>query len=136
MNLWLALGALAALVLIVVAIGTRRPRRAEDELAQPTTKSPSVDASSSLAHAAGVLPVLRSIKARRQTGTLQLTAGGYTASLYFLFGHLFHATSGALTGEPALQECLGWTDFRYAFDSKGPLPTEETIQRPTDEIVA
>ena len=136
MNIWLVVGGLGVLLMLVVLIGTRRPRRIEDELARPTTKSPSVDGPSSLVQAAGLLAVLRSIKARRQSGTLQVTASDRTASVYFLFGHLFHATSGALTGEPALQECLSWTDFRITFDSKAKLPTEETIERPTDEVLA
>jgi len=136
LNIWLVVGGLGVLLLLVVLIGTRRPRRIEDELAQPTTKSRSVDVSSSLVQAAGLLPVLRSLKARRQSGTLHVTASDRTASVYFLFGHLFHATSGALTGEPALQECLSWTDFSYTFDSKAKLPTDETIERPTDEILA
>jgi hypothetical protein len=64
-----------------------------------------------------------------------VTAGDRTGSLYFLFGHLFHATSGALTGERALQECLTWQDFRYTFDKTAQLPTEETIERPIDQIL-
>ena len=72
----------------------------------------------------------------RETGTLQVTAGERSASVYFLFGHLFHVTSGTLTGEPALQECLTWQDFRYTFDKTAKLPTEESIERPTNEILA
>jgi hypothetical protein len=89
MNIWVALGAVAALVLIVVLVGTRRPRRAEDELAQPIQQAAPLNAQSSL---------------------------------------------GALTGEPALQECLTWQDFRYTFDKTAPLPKEESIERPMNEI--
>jgi hypothetical protein len=134
-NIWLILGALAALVLIVVLLGTRRPRRAEDELAQPASQpvrtgplgSPASD---------GLKPLLRKMQIGRETGTLQVTAGERTASLYFLFGHLFHVTTGGMTGEAALQECVTWPDFRYTFDKTAKLPTEETIARPTDEILA
>ena len=65
-----------------------------------------------------------------------MITGGYTGSLYFLFGHLFHAICGTATGEAALQELLGWHDVQYTFDTKSPLPTEETIERPLDQILA
>jgi hypothetical protein len=135
LNIWLVAGGVAVLLLVLVIIGTRRPRRAEDELGQPKARTARVGAPSSL-DPAGLKAVLRSIQTGRETGTLQLTAGDRTGSLYFLFGHLFHATSGALTGEPALQECLTWLDFRYTFDKTAQLPTEETIARPLDEILA
>jgi len=136
LNIWLVIGGIGILVLVVVLVGTRRPRRAEDELAQPAPKSAPIDVSGTIAQLAGLKPLLRSIQTGRLTGTLRLTAGDLTASLYFLFGHLFHVTCGALTGEPALQGCLSWSNFSYTFDSKAPLPTEETIERTMDEIVA
>jgi Domain of unknown function (DUF4388) len=77
-----------------------------------------------------------SAKDDRRTGTLQLTAGSQTGSLYFLFGHLFHVATGTLTGEPALAECLTWHDIHYTFDATAKMPTEETITRPLDEILA
>ena len=79
---------------------------------------------------------LLSAKGERRTGTLLLTTGGATCSLYFLFGHVFHVASDALTGEPALQECLSWQHMQYTFDAKAKLPTEETIARPVDQILA
>ncbi len=136
MNSWLAVGAVVVLLLVVVLIGTRRPRRAEDELKQPKPQpQPApIDTPSSLDQA-DLMELLRSIKAGRETGTLQLTAGDRAGSLYFLFGHLFHATSGSLTGEPALHECLAWQDVHFTFDKTSTLPTEETILRPIDQIL-
>jgi hypothetical protein len=125
----------AILVLVVVVIGTQRPRRAEDDLAQPAPQPARTDAPSH-PDEGGLKVLLRSIQAGRETGTLQLTAGERTGSLYFLFGHLFHVTSGTLTGEHALQECLTWQDFRYTFDKTAQLPTVQTIERPIDEILA
>ena len=122
-------------MLVVVLIGTRRPRRAEDELAQPPRHAARLDLSSS-PDRGGLKALLRSMQKARETGTLQVTAGERSASVYFLFGHLFHVTSGTLTGEPALQECLTWQDFRYTFDKTAKLPTEESIERPTNEILA
>jgi hypothetical protein len=133
-NIWVVLGAVAAVVLVVVLIGTRRPRRAEDELAQPIQQAAPLNGQSSLGQG-GLKALLLSMKTARETGTLQVTAGERSASLYFLFGHLFHATSGTLTGEPALQECLTWQDFGYSFDKTAKLPTEESIERPMNEIL-
>lgn len=135
MNIWVILGVVAALALVVVLIGTRRPRRAEDELAQPTQHAARLDLSSSLDQGR-LKALLRSMQRARESGTLQVTAGERSASLYFLFGHLYHVASGTLTGEPALHECLTWQDFSYTFDKTAKLPTEESIQRPTDEILA
>lgn len=136
MNIWLAVGVVVALGLIAfVVFGTQRPRSAEDELSQPKPRVARIDTPGSL-NPAGVRDLLQSIQAERKTGTLQLTAGGRTSSLYFLFGHLFHAASDTLTGEPALLECLAWQDVHYTFDKTAQLPTAETIQRPVDQIVA
>jgi len=135
LNIWVILGVVAALVLVVVMIGTRRPRRAEDELAQPTQQAARLDLSSSVDHG-GLKGLLRSMQTAREMGALQVTAGERSASLYFLFGHLFHVTSGTLTGEPALQDCLRWPDFSYTFDKTAKLPTEESIERTMNEILA
>jgi len=104
-------------------------------LAQPTPQPARTNASTPVDQG-GLKALLRSIQTGRETGTLQVTAGDRTGSLYFLFRHLFQATTGALRGEPALQECLTWLGFRYTFDKTAQLPTEQTIARPIDEIVA
>ena len=140
MNIWLVLGAVAALVLVVVLVGTPRPRRAEDELGQPSVRVAGIDPAridiSSLDTRLELKLLLRTIARTRETGTLQLSAADRTGSLYFLFGHLFHAATGALTGEPAVQEMLSWPLATPSFDKTAPLPKEETIQRPIDQIVA
>lgn len=134
--MWLAVGGVVALVLIVaVVVGVRRPRHAEDELAQPKSRPIRTETPGAL-NQASVRDLLQSIHTERETGTLQLTAGGRTASLYFLFGHLFHAVSDTVTGEAVVRNCLDWRDVQSTFDRKSPLPTEETIERSTDEILA
>jgi hypothetical protein len=136
-TIWAVIGVVAALVLLAgVVIGIRRPRYAEDELGQPKPRTAPIDAHDSADLLALLKLVLQSIVARRETGTLQLTAGGRTGSMYFLFGHLFHAATDALSGEPAVHEMLTWQDVRYTFDTKATLPTEETIERPLDQILA
>jgi hypothetical protein len=135
-TVWFAAGVVIALVLIaVVVLGTRRPRHAEDELGVPSGQPESKAAPGSF-DSSSLRKWLLSAMAQRRTGTLQLTAGGQTCSIYFLFGHLFHVASDTLTGEPALQECLSWQAMQYTFDPKAKLPTEETIERPVDQILA
>jgi len=135
-SVWVVLAAVAGLVLIAAAVvGIRRPRHAEQELGQPQHQPVHTETPGS-ASQAPLTVFLRSIQPQRATGTLRVTTGGYTGSLYFLFGHLFHAVCGTATGEAALQELLGWHDVQYTFDTKSPLPTEETIERPLDQILA
>jgi hypothetical protein len=135
-NIWLAVGAVVALVLIAaVIIGTRRPRHAEDGLGRPTQKPAGTGTPNSF-DSASLRAWLLSAKAQRRTGTLPVTAGSRTCSLYFLFGHLFHAAGDTLTGEAAVNECLTWQDVHYTFDTKAKLPTEETIARTMDQILA
>jgi hypothetical protein len=131
-NPWIVVVMFLFLVLVAgLAKAIQRPRHAEDELRQQAaTVTPRPLDSASLR------ACLLSAQAQRRTGTLQVTAGGRTCSLYFLFGHLFHVASDTLTGEPALQECLTWQDIHYTFDPKATLPTEETIERPIDQILA
>jgi hypothetical protein len=125
MSIWLVIGGVAVVALVaLVVFGSRRPRRAEDELDHATPSQPSVTA------------LLGSMHAGRKTGVLQLTAADQHCSLYFLFGHLFHAASDTLTGEPALRQCLTWQDVRYTFDDQAPLPKVETITRPIEQILA
>ena len=135
MNIWLALAVIAGVLLMAgVVMGVRRPRHAEDELSQPAQAPAHIEMPGS-ASQAPLNVFLRSIQTQRATGTVQVTTGGYTGSLYFLFGHPFHAVCGTATGEAALQEMLGWHDVQYTFDTKSPLPTEETIERPIDQIL-
>jgi hypothetical protein len=135
-NIWLGVGAVIVLVLIAVfVVQSRRPHSAEVELGQPKIRPARVGSPGSL-DPSSLRDWLLSAKDERRTGTLQLTAGSQTCSLYFLFGHLFHVATGTLTGEPALQECLTWQDIHYTFDATAKMPTEETIERPIDQILA
>lgn len=135
MNIWLAFAVIAGVLLIAgVVIGVRRPRHAEDELSQPVHPPADTEMPGS-ANQAPLNVFLRSIQTQRATGTVQVITGGYTGSLYVLFGHLLHAVCGTATGEAAVQEILGWHDVQYTFDTKSPLPTEETIERPIDQIL-
>jgi hypothetical protein len=135
-SIWLGVGAVIVVVLIAVfLVQGRRPHSAEVELGQPKSRPARVGSPGSL-DPSSLRDWLLSAKDDRRTGTLQLTAGSQTGSLYFLFGHLFHVATGTLTGEPALQECLTWQDIHYTFDATAKMPTEETIERPMDQILA
>jgi len=76
------------------------------------------------------------MQAQRATGTLQVRNGGEAFSLFFLFGHLFHAYGDGSQGEEAVFAPLGWQQGDYSFDPKSKLPTEETITAPTADILA
>jgi len=84
-SIWLGVGVVIALVLIaVVVVEGRRPHSAEDELGQPA-RIPARAGTPGSIDAASLRDWLPSAKGERRTGTLQLTAGGRTSSLYFLF---------------------------------------------------
>ncbi len=76
------------------------------------------------------------MQAQRATGTLQVRNGGEAFSLFFLFGHLFHAYGNGSQGEDAVFQPLTWRQGDYSFDPKSKLPTEETITAPTADILA
>jgi len=83
-----------------------------------------------------LLTLLQSKQAQRATGTLQVRNGGEAFSLFFLFGHLFHAYGNGSQGEEAVFTPLAWQQGDYTFDPKSKLPTEETITAPTADILA
>jgi hypothetical protein len=80
--------------------------------------------------------ILETIQKDRATGTLHLTSPSGTATLYFLFGHLFHAADADRVGEPVVHESLDWTEGDFTFDSKAKLPAEESIKVSTAELLA
>jgi len=78
-----------------------------------------------------------SVQKDRATGTLHLRSSDGEATLYFLFGHLFHATdASAEQGEPVVHRALGWSTGDFTFDAKAKLPAEETIKVSTTELLA
>ncbi|SRR6266849_5371520 len=144
MNTWILVAAAVGLCLIVVVlIGTRRPRTIQAELDRPqrpaparqTPATPELNPSGSLAQTS-VRTLLLTMQSSRATGTLTLTRDDEICSLYVLFGHLFHATCGGVEGEQAVQVALSWADGSYAFDPRATLPTAETVTRPTAQVVA
>jgi hypothetical protein len=133
MPLWLiALVVIAIVVALVLVVGVRRPRSIEDEL-QQSPPAPPVGAAPSAQAPLAQAPLATTIGElirNRATGKLEVTSGDHSCSLYFLFGHLFHAESGGLKGDDALQVALAWPHATTMFDSKAHLPSQETILRP------
>jgi len=84
----------------------------------------------------GLATLLQSMQAERATGTLTIDNGGDNCSLYFLFGHLFHASGPGGQGEEVVIDALAWEDGSYQFDPRAKLPAEETIKASPAELIA
>jgi hypothetical protein len=80
--------------------------------------------------------ILGNIQKDRATGTLRLNSPSGNATLYFLFGHLFHAADADRVGEAVVHSTLGWTEGDFSFDSKAKLPAEESIKVSTAELLS
>lgn len=79
---------------------------------------------------------MESAQGERSTGTLTLRNGnGQSTSLYFLFGHLFHAQGEGKAGDDAVVNALQWTRGDFDFDAKGKLPADETVKAGIPELV-
>jgi hypothetical protein len=85
---------------------------------------------------ASLATLLETMQAERATGTLAVTHSEQTCSLYFLFGHLFHAAGDLGQGEEAVVTALAWNDGQFTFDPRAKLPAEETIKSATGDLLA
>ena len=80
--------------------------------------------------------LLEAAQGERSTGTLTVRNGsGKSASLYFLFGHLFHAQSDGVAGDDAVVSALTWGKGEFEFDPKAKLPSDETVKAGIPELV-
>src|ERR1700675_1210525 len=80
--------------------------------------------------------LLEAAQGERSTGTLTVRNGnGQSASLYFLFGHLFHAQSDGKAGDDAVVNALHWTKGDFEFDAKAKLPADESVKAGIPELV-
>ena len=83
-----------------------------------------------------VRSLLEAAQAERATGTLTLRQNGASATtLYFLFGHLFHATGDGAAGDDAVVTALAWGDGDFDFDAKAKLPADETVRSSIPELI-
>ncbi len=80
--------------------------------------------------------LLESAQGERSTGTLIVRNGnGQSTSLYFLFGHLFHAQGDGRSGDEAVVNALHWSRGEFEFDAKAKLPADETVKAGIPELV-
>jgi len=80
--------------------------------------------------------LLESAQGERSTGTLTVRNGnGQSTSLYFLFGHLFHAQGDGKSGDDAVVSALHWTKGDFEFDAKAKLPADETVKAGIPDLV-
>jgi len=80
--------------------------------------------------------LLESAQGERSTGTLIVRNGnGQSTSLYFLFGHLFHAQGDGRSGDDAVVNVLNWSRGDFEFDAKAKLPADETVKAGIPELV-
>jgi hypothetical protein len=80
--------------------------------------------------------LLESAQGERSTGTLTLRNGnGESTSLYFLFGHLFHAQGAGKAGDDVVVSALHWERGDFEFDAKAKLPADETVKAGIPELV-
>lgn len=80
--------------------------------------------------------LLESAQGERSTGTLIVRNGnGQSTSLYFLFGHLFHAQGDGRSGDDAVVNALHWSKGDFEFDAKAKLPADETVKGGIPELV-
>ena len=80
--------------------------------------------------------LLEGAQSERATGTLTVRNGDQAYTLYFLFGHLFHATGEGATGDEAVLGALGQPEGDFAFDAKAKLPADETVKSTIAELVS
>jgi uncharacterized protein DUF4388 len=81
--------------------------------------------------------LLESAQAERATGTLSVRTNGShdSTTLYFLFGHLFHATGEGTYGDDAVMSALGWSAGDFDFDARAKLPADETVKSSIPELI-
>jgi outer membrane biosynthesis protein TonB len=83
-----------------------------------------------------VRSLLEAAQAERATGTLTLRQNGAGATtLYFLFGHLFHAVGEGAAGDDAVVSALAWAEGDFDFDAKAKLPADETVRSSIPELI-
>src|SRR6266536_4302987 len=69
-----------------------------------------------------------------RTLTLRQNGAGAT-TLYFLFGHLFHAVGEGAAGDDAVVSALAWAEGDFDFDAKAKLPADETVRSSIPELI-
>ncbi|MGH7867814.1 MAG: DUF4388 domain-containing protein, partial [Candidatus Dormibacteraceae bacterium] len=81
--------------------------------------------------------LLESAQSERSTGTLAVRGNDSQAptSLYFLFGHLFHATGEGTAGDDTVIFALSLSSGDFDFDPRAKLPADETVKLSIPELI-
>jgi hypothetical protein len=80
--------------------------------------------------------LLEVAQTERATGTLTLRQNGArSTTLYFLFGHLFHAMGDPGSGDDVVLHALDWSAGEFDFDAKAKLPADETVRSSIPELL-
>src|SRR5579859_4164458 len=120
-------------ILISISILTFFPRR-KNEFRANSGEDP-LQSQGTLAETS-LKSLLEAAQGERSTGTLTVRNGsGKSASLYFLFGHLFHAQSDGMAGDDAVVSALTWSGGQFEFDPKAKLPSDETVKAAIPDLV-
>jgi hypothetical protein len=82
----------------------------------------------------GVLDVIKSITANRESGRLEIDASGTPGTFLFNEGKLVHASLGSLKGFPAVNAAVALRDVQFIFDHVAPASHVSTIS-PSERIV-
>ncbi|MBO0686086.1 MAG: DUF4388 domain-containing protein, partial [Candidatus Dormibacteraeota bacterium] len=81
--------------------------------------------------------MLESAQAERATGTLTLRHNGeQPTTLYFLFGHLFHAIGDGGAGDDVVVKALSWNSGEFDFDAKAKLPADESVKAQISDLLS
>ena len=82
----------------------------------------------------GILGVINSITANRESGRLEIDACGTPGTFLFNEGKLVHASLGSLKGFPAINAAVALRDVQFIFDHVAPASHVSTIS-PNERVV-
>ena len=82
----------------------------------------------------GILEVIKSITANRESGRLEIDASGTPGTFLFSEGKLVHASLGTLKGFPAVNAAVALRDVHFSFDHVAPASHSSTIT-PNERVV-
>jgi len=82
----------------------------------------------------GIIDVIKSITANRESGRLEIDACGTPGMFLFNEGKLVHASLGSLKGFPAVNAAVALRDVQFVFDHVAPASHVSTIT-PNERVV-
>ncbi len=81
-----------------------------------------------------ILSLIRTLSAKRRTGTLYLLMGEQQGEIFFQEGHIHRAASEHSTGEEAFLELAAWSNCIYRFDPEQ-TSKAKAIRTPTSKLL-